>query len=381
MYKYTQPQNDNIKNIKKPKEIKLLTNYIPVKTTHAHSNISEYETEPSIQKNFSNKCPKNKQITQAKSVQTNHKNQFSPKKIFTQNSKRNHSNASQSSKGSLYNWNNLNIYDYFSEKVIVTQKKYIDYKNNKINTLKKELSLIMKEINLHEKTLISTNNNNISKNKNITNTKNSNDDKNINKSQISPKILYINKNNNKYLLVNNNNSYLSLNTFYNHEIFNNGENADKKLEKHLSHLLTENNSENNLKYRTNNSNPIINDNKKKQLLSVMYQSKKGCYNYKNNNYENNIKNILKSNIINNMKNNKDIPKKNKNLDKEIKNNLYFYTNKIRDKQIQIKENKNNIKPDNDCNLELDLKYQTLEQKINKTFNCFFDYYEQNNNKI
>ena len=54
MYKYTQPQNDNIKNIKKPKEIKLLTNYIPVKKTHAQSNISEYETEPSIQKNFSN---------------------------------------------------------------------------------------------------------------------------------------------------------------------------------------------------------------------------------------------------------------------------------------------------------------------------------------
>ena len=130
MYKYTQPQNDNIKNIKKPKEIKLLTNYIPVKKTHFQSNISEYETEPSIQKNFSNKCPKNKQMTQAKSVQTNHKNQFSPKKIFTQNSKRNYSNASQSSKGSLYNWNNLNIYDYFSEKVIVTQKKYIVQSKN-----------------------------------------------------------------------------------------------------------------------------------------------------------------------------------------------------------------------------------------------------------
>ena len=382
MYKYTQPQNDNIKNIKKPKEIKLLTNYIPVKKTHFQSNISEYETEPSIQKNFSNKCQKNKQITQAKSVQTTHKNQFSPKKFFAQKSKRNYSNASQSSKGSLYNWNNLNIYDYFSEKVILTQKKFIDYKNNKINTLKKELSLIMQEINLHEKKIMPTNNNNNSKNKNIANSsKNSSTDKNMNKSQIAPKILYINKNNNKYLLVNNNNSYLSLNGFYNHEINNNGENADKKLEKHLSHLLTENNSDNNLKYRTNNSNPIINDNKKKQLLSVMYQSKKGCYNCNNNNYEHNIKNILKSNIINNMKNNKDIPKKNKNMDKDIKHNLYFYTNKMRDKQIQIKDNKNNKKPDNDSNLELDLKYKTLDQKINKIFNSFFDYYEKNNNKI
>lgn len=382
MYKYTQPQNDNIKNIKKPKEIKLLTNYIPVKKTHAQSNISEYETEPSIQKNFSNKCQKNKPNMQAKSVQTTHKNQFSPKKIFAQNkSKRNYSNASQSSKGSLYNWNNLNIYDYFSEKVIFTQKKFIDYKNNKINTLKKELSLIKQEINLYEKKNMSTNNNN-SKNKNITNSsKNSSTDKNINKNQIAPKILYINKNNNKYLLVNNNNSYMSLNALNSHEIFNNGENADKKLEKHLSNLLTENNSDNNLKYKTNNSNPIINDNKKKNLLSIMFQSKKGCYNYINNNYEHNIKNILKTNIINNMKNNKDISsKKNKNLDKEIKHNLYFYTNKMKDKQIQIKENTNNNKPNNDSNLELDIKYQTLNQKINNLFNCFFDYYEQNNNQ-
>ena len=82
MYKYTSSQNDNLKNMKKPKEIKLLTNYIPVKKTHVQSNISEYETEQSIQKNFSNKCQKNKVSSQTKSIQTTQINQLSPKKYL-----------------------------------------------------------------------------------------------------------------------------------------------------------------------------------------------------------------------------------------------------------------------------------------------------------
>ena len=285
MYKFTPFQSDNLKNIKNQKEIKLLTNYIPVKKTHVQSNISEYETEQSIQKNFSNKCQKNKTNSQAKSVQTTHTNHFSPKKMFAQNrSKRNYSNVSNSSKGSVYNLNNFNIYDYFSEKVVVTQKKLIDYKDNKINTLKKELSLIKQEINLYEKKNIQGNSNNISKSKNSKN----------NSIQLVPKILYVNKNNNKYLLVNNNNSYLSLNTFYNNEIFTTPENADKKMKKHLSNLLTENNSENNLKYKntkTKKPKKNISDNKK-NLLSVIYQSKKGCYNTNTNNYDHNAKNII-----------------------------------------------------------------------------------------
>lgn len=376
MYKYT--QNDNLKNNKKPKEIKLFNNYIPVKKTHAQSNISEYETEPSIQKNFSNKYQKNKPNSQAKSVQTTHNNKFSPKKMFTQNkSKSNFSSVSKSSKGSFCNWNNLNIYDYFSEKVILTQKKFIDYKDNKINTLKKELSLIKQEINLYEKKNMLTNNNSNNNNNNYS--KNNSINKYINKSQVPSKILYINKNNSKYLLVNNNNSYMSLNTFYNHEIFNNGEDADKKLEKHLSNLLTENNSDNNLKYKTNNNNnnnDFINDNKKKNLLNIMFQSKKGRYNHNNNNYDHNIKNILKTNNLNTKK---EICSK-KNLDKEIKHNLYFYTNKIKEKQIQILENNNNNKPNNNINLNLDLNYQTLNQKMNKLFDCFFDYYDQKTNQ-
>ena len=78
MFKYEQP--DTTKASKKQKEIKLLTNYIPIKKANAHSNISDYETETSIQKNFSNKVPKNKNHIQAKSVQTTHNNRISPNK-------------------------------------------------------------------------------------------------------------------------------------------------------------------------------------------------------------------------------------------------------------------------------------------------------------
>ena len=56
MYKFTIAQSDKQKHPKKPKEIKLLSNYVPLKKSHFQSNISEYETEPSIQKNFSYKC-------------------------------------------------------------------------------------------------------------------------------------------------------------------------------------------------------------------------------------------------------------------------------------------------------------------------------------
>ena len=376
MYKYTSSQNDNLKNMKKPKEIKLLTNYIPVKKTHAQSNISEYETEQSIQKNFSNKCQKNKANSQARSVQTTRTNQLSPKKIFNQNrSKGNFSNVSKSSKGSFYSLNNLNIYDYFSEKVILTQKKFIDYKNNKINTLKKELSLIKREINMYEKKYMNGNNN--SKNKNMNNnSKNSSMSKNNSKNKIIPKILYVNKSNNKYYLINNNNSYMSLNTFCNNnENMNNvEENVNKKLEKHLSNLLTENISNINVKNKNNKRNKNMNENKK-NLLNIIYQSKKGYYNHNNNNYEHNTKNIIKTKDINIKKENSF---KDKNLEKDIKHNLYFYTNKIKEKQVKIIDNKKTKKNDNVNSLQIDSEYQILNERVNKLFNCFFDYYDKNN---
>ena len=340
MYKYTTSQNENLKNNKKQKEIKLLTNYIPIKKTHAQSNISEYETEPSIQKNFSNKCQKNKPNTQAKSVQVNHNTQLSPKKKININqSNRNFSNGSKSSKGSFYNLNNLNIYDYFSEKVILTQKKCIDYKVNKINTLQKQILLIKQEISMYEKKNALGNN---SKNKMIQSTSNNNDN---NKNQLVSKNLYINKNNNKYLLVNNN-SYISQNNFCSKELIKNSEDVDKKLEKKLSNLLTENNSDNNVKNKKTIKKKN-NDNNKKKLLTVIYQSKKGCYNHNNNNYDHNTNNIIhninNNNINNHINNKKENEFKTNLLDKEINRDLYFYSNKINEKQIQIMESKNKIK--------------------------------------
>ena len=279
------------------------------------------------------------------------------------------------SKGSFYNLNNLNIYDYFSEKVILTQKKFIDYKNNKINTLQRELSLIKREINLYEKKNINDNNNS-KKKSNGNNSKNNSMNKNMNKNQIVPKIIYVNKNSNKYYLINNNNSYISLNPFCNKDINNYEENADKKLENHLSNLLIENNSENNLKYKNNNKNKNINDNKK-NLLNIMYQSKKGCYNHNNNNYDHNAKNIIKATNINI---NKENSFKNNHLDKDIKHNLFFYTNKIKEKQIEIKDNKNIKRSDDVKKFNLENEYKTLEEKIDKLFNNFFQLYDKKSQK-
>ena len=167
---------------------------------------------------------------------------------------------------------------------MLTQKKFIDYKNNKIDVLKNELQLIKKEINVYEKNNSNSNNNSKTNKSNASNSSSNSGNINKNKNHIIPKVLYVNKNNNKYLLVNNNNSYVSLSPFLgnNNKIFDNEDTADKKLEKHLSNFLTENNSENNLKYK-NNFNDINNENTK-GLLSIMYQSKKECFNH--NNYNN-----------------------------------------------------------------------------------------------
>ena len=378
MYKHSISQNDNQKNNKKTKEIKLLVNYIPVKKTHVQSNISEYETEQSIQRNFTNKCQKNKLNSHPKSVQTTHSNpnKYSPKKLQSKKTtKKNFSNVNKPCRGSFYNLNNLNIYDYFSEKVVLTQKKFIDYKNNKIDVLKNELQLIKKEINVYEKNNSNSNNNSKTNKSNASNSSSNSGNINKNKNHIIPKVLYVNKNNNKYLLVNNNNSYVSLSPFLgnNNKIFDNEDTADKKLEKHLSNFLTENNSENNLKYK-NNFNDINNENTKR-LLSIMYQSKKGCFNHNNYNYDHNIniKDIIKDN--NQVKSKENALMNNHQLDNEIKHNLYFCTNKINDNQIiQVKENINN--KTNTLNIELEFK--KINEKVNKVFSYLFDYHNKNN---
>ena len=371
MYKYT--QNDPNKKIKKPKEIKPIQNYIQVKKIQAQSNISEYETEQSIQKNVLNKSQKSKNKTKAKSVQNFHTNQFSPKKkLKSKNDRNNFSVINKSSSGNCYNFNNLNIYDYFSEKVVSTQKKFIDYKNNKINTLKNELSIMKKEINIYEK-----NSSKITDNSNNNSTQSSNN-LSKNKSYLVPRIIYVNKNINRYSLTNDT-SYLPLSTFsINSAMFKNKDTADKNLEKRLSCLLTENNSENILKNKNNIKNDKINNDNKSNILSIIYQSKKGYYNYNNNKYEHNAC----ENLINTVKNNvnhdtKEKINKNNLLEKEIKHNLYFCNNKINDENAKPENEDEKIKRKNDNNIEL--KLRTINERINKLFNSFFDYYD--NNKI
>ena len=411
MFKYE--QSENSKSNKKLKEVKLLTNYIPVKKANAHSNISEYETETSIQKNFSNKVQKNKNHIQAKSVQTTHNNHVSPCKSLNKNKKENtNQRPNKSSRGSLYNLNNLNLGDYFSEKIIMTQQKFIDYKDNKINTLQRELSLLKKEVNLYKNKNTDTNLNNISKIKkiggNITKrNKNNSTDKNINLNinnniyqNLEHKINLGNNYTNKILL-GNNKSYISYNTFFSNDIIINKNNntnanietADKKLKKHLSSLLTDSNVANiNIKTNmTNNMNNIAkhknkkyknknNANKdmnKKNLLNMIYLSKKGCYNHTNNNYDHTTK-IVNLNINNTCANYKD---KGKIEEKEMKHDLHFYANTMKERQMIIKENLQSKKA-NKCDIRLQNELENLSDRINKLFNCYFDYYQQkNNNKI
>ena len=264
MYKFSIPQSQKHKNIKKLKELKLLSNYVPVKKIHFQSNISEYETEPSLQKNFPNKNPKNapKLNTQAKSVQNTHSNQFSPNKLFNNSiSKRVPSNKNKlnSNYGSLYDLNYLNNNDFSNE------KKIIEKKITKINTLKKQLLYYVNQINFIEqnnKVFLEIQNNI----KNNLNELSYNKSHSVNKK--SSNILYINKNNSKSLLVNNK-SYVGFsqnNNIINNEKLIGIDIADKKLEKQLSNYLTENNSENNF---------IINNNCKdenKNILNIIYHS-------------------------------------------------------------------------------------------------------------
>ena len=414
MFKYE--QSENSKSNKKLKEVKLLTNYIPVKKANAHSNISEYETESSIQKNFSNKIQKNKNHIQAKSVQTTHNNHVSPCKSLNKNKKENmNQRPNKSSRGSLYNLNNLNLGDYFSEKIIMTQQKFIDYKDNKINTLQRELSLLKKEVNLYLNKNTETNMNNTSKIKKI-----SGNFSKRNKSNSTDKNANLNINNNIYqnfeqkinlennyanrILLGNNKSYISYNTFFSNDIIinknntnnNNIETADKKLKKHLSSLLTESNVAN-LNVKTNTANNIINnmnnlakhknrkykhknnankDMNKKNLLNMIYLSKKGCYNHTNNNYDHTTK-IANLNINDTCTSNKDTGKIE---EKEMKHDLHFYANTMKERQMIVKENLQSKKGNKgDMRTQSDL--QNLSDRINKLFSCYFDYYQQKNNKV
>ena len=388
MFKYE--QSENAKSNKKLKEVKLLTNYFPVKKANVHSNISEYETETSIQKNFSNKVQKNKNHIQAKSVQTTHNTHASPCKSLNKSKKENtNQRSNKSSKGSLYNLNNLNLGDYFSEKIIITQQKFIDYKDNKINTLQRELSLLKKEVNLYKNKNTDTNLNNISKIKKISGNitkrnKNNSTEKNINLNinnnifQNFEHKLNMDNNYKNKILLGNNKSYISYNTFFSNDILLNKNNnninintetADKKLKKHLSSLLTESNVAN-INIKTNPTNNIINN------MSNIAKHKNKKYKNKNNaNKDTNKKNLLNMIYLSTCTNNKD---KGKIEEKEMKHDLHFYANTMKERQMIIKENLQS-KKGNKCDLRMQNELENLSDRINKLFNCYFDYYEQKNN--
>ena len=374
MYKQSISQKSNQKKSKNPKEIKLIPNYIPIKKNNFQSNISENETEPSIQKNFSNKNTKRiqKQNLQAKSVQIVHSKQFSPKLIFNSNTNKrlfSKNNKLNFNYGSFYNINYLNnIYDYSNE------KKIIENKNKKINTLRKQLSLYIQQINILEKNneIFSEFQNNIKDNISQISSNNSHS---ANKK--NPKILYINKNNNNKCLLINNNSYVGYPS-NNEQKINDIDNANKKLEKKLSNLLTENNSDNNF---INKKNNYIKENN--NILNIIYQSKKGGCRYKNININKNNYNNIDNKKINPLNNNnqakikKEISFKNNNYRcfEQQQNNIYLYTNKESIQKIPIVENKNNNNENKNIS-RLDNQYKILNEKVTNLFNILFDYYNK-----
>ena len=369
MHKFSIPKSQNSKNIKKLKELKLLSNYVPVKKIHFQSNISEYETEPSLQKNFPNKNPKNaqKSNTQAKSVQNTHTNQFSPNKIINNSiSKRVPSNKNRlnSNYGSLYDLNYLNNNDFSNE------KKIIEKKITKINTLKKQLLYYVNQINFIEQ------NNNVffeiqNNIKNNLNELSYNKSHSVNKK--SSNILYINKNknNSKSFLVNNKiYKGFSQNNNINNEKLIGIDIADKKLEKQLSNYLTENNSENNF---------IINNNCKdenKNILNIIYQSKKGVFKFgdiSNKNNNNKMKNEMK-----NHKKETSFKSYNKNnlLGKGKNNIIYFYTNKENNQKVSVNQNKV-INNEYNAYSKFDIQYKNLNERMINLFNSCFDYINSN----
>ena len=375
MYKFSIPQSQKHKNIKKLKELKLLSNYVPVKKIHFQSNISEYETEPSLQKNFPNKNPKNapKLNTQAKSVQNTHSNQFSPNKLFNNSiSKRVPSNKNKlnSNYGSLYDLNYLNNNDFSNE------KKIIEKKITKIDTLKKQLLYYVNQINFIEqnnKVFLEIQNNI----KNNLNELSYNKSHSVNKK--SSNILYINKNNSKSLLVNNK-SYVGFsqnNNIINNEKLIGIDIADKKLEKQLSNYLTENNSENNF---------IINNNCKdenKNILNIIYHSKKRGFKFndigsKNNNNNNKMKNGTKNHKKNKFKKETSFKSYNKNnlLGKGKNNNIYFYTNKENNQKVSVNQKKI-INNEFNANLKFDIQYKNINERMVNLFNSCFDYFNSN----
>lgn len=345
-------QNENPKNSKKIKEIKLLTNYIPKKKFNAQSHISEYETEISLQNNFSNKYQKERANIQIQSIQKTQPNLIN----LQTNQNKDNMNYSKEMMLSIYNIdtsNNANLYEYFNEKVTLTQNKLLSYKNNKIKNLEKELSLIKQELNFYgnRKTI-----NRIHKDQKKCNSCDTKDryQKNINKEK------------------NNKNICAPLQTFSNNDILSNFERMDKNIDKHLTNLLTENGSYTPFKNKKLSQNKESENNS--NVINFLCQSKTGYNNW-----------LIHENISEKWSNNGNkkkakinVKKKNvfkmNHVDKNIKQNDYVYSNKRNEKQIQIVDSNNIIKDNFTEDSSLEDKYAYFNTKFDKLFTEFFDYY-------
>ena len=71
----------------------------------------------------------------------------------------------------------------------------------------------------------------------------------------------------------------------------------------------------------------------------------------------------------------------KNLeDKEIKHDLHFYANTMKERKMLVKENLQS-KQENKSDISMRSDLENLNDKINNIFNSFFEYYEKNKNNL
>ena len=67
-------------------------------------------------------------------------------------------------------------------------------------------------------------------------------------------------------------------------------------------------------------------------------------------------------------------------EKDIKHDLHFYANNMKERKMVIKENLQS-KKENKKDIRMRNDLQNLSDKINNVFNSFFDYYEKNKSNL
>ena len=141
---------------------------------------------------------------------------------------------------------------------------------------------------------------------------------------------------------------------------------DGSLSEERSHLQRKRKKENSLSGLDSFDQEISRSNKKRKLgsesNSIRQNSQVDLYNLGEGSSKNN--NVNKGKIAEN----------------EIKHDLHFYANTMKERQMIVKENLQN-KKGNKIDIRMRNDLQNLNDKINNLFNCFFDYYEKNKDKM